>query len=691
MESNHNEKNIKNLISMYEHINNSGYKREKWSNYKKGDGLSSDVNVNKLMQTFEEKAIEREKRAYKPADKRKVVDEKMNKPVEVEKKVEILSENKEDEKKVGDEKEIDMERKIEVDVKEGNKEEEIIEIKVNIGDDLIKYDKDGKVVTPAISDEEEVEIVDVIEIDNQSVKSLEDETVNQMDDNCRSLDEINNRSDEENKDELLSSIKSLDDITDLDNLESITEISNQKDESVEQKDESVGQKDENVEQMEEEDEQKDENVEKMEEEVEQKEAGIGLEEVVEKTEENIEKKCEDTEQEELDAEQEEVDVEQNDEKIEYTGENVEENANINEETIQKKDEDSDPLNNLQNEFSSFTDEKNSRSKILKDQDDLASEEEIVEQEIEYHDVPSNDENKEKSDCEFLTPNESENENEENYADDEKNDFIDENKKSENVIQNKKNENDDVKLNDISGTSIKDEVKKKDNVTLEREQKRKDTYESARKELKKYRKSEGFFSKFFSLITCGCCDSSVVENTTPVNPDVFKLIGYLGTNCSNVRQLFRCIPSGDEYEEILEKLNKNEPVNFCKYTAVENTHALKLYIRDTLDGILDVEMTKIMLEIVNNENFDNNIIKEYGKKCIQPERLKLLYSILFLFVKINKNYENTGMTYDECTVSIASTLFPRSIVFKDDKSDLYEIVRLICDSDDLYEISILLED
>ncbi|KAG0442448.1 hypothetical protein DMUE_0262 [Dictyocoela muelleri] len=211
-------------------------------------------------------------------------------------------------------------------------------------------------------------------------------------------------------------------------------------------------------------------------------------------------------------------------------------------------------------------------------------------------------------------------------------------------------------------------------------------QSARKNILQYEKERGFFKKLYEFLTCRSCCGFETENTNSINPVIYKLVDYLNQNYSTSPHLFKTKDLREDYKKILEMIRKNEQIDFDEFTAVDIVSALKMYLREEIDGFLDVKMTRVIFEsLIEMDKKGEEIIRQNGKMVIVRDRLLLLFKVLTLFIKISGNYFKTGCKYNELVEVIAPYFFPISGCQDVEKGEIIKVAQLICDKNNLEEI------
>ncbi|KAG0429707.1 hypothetical protein DMUE_5729, partial [Dictyocoela muelleri] len=150
--------------------------------------------------------------------------------------------------------------------------------------------------------------------------------------------------------------------------------------------------------------------------------------------------------------------------------------------------------------------------------------------------------------------------------------------------------------------------------------------------------KGFFSNIISTIMNElCCCLGEQNNTNPVNSGIYELIDHITKNFTDKDDIYNLPCEDEKYLEIIKLIRRNEKVNFKEFNLNQCILALKKYLRDELDGLIDAEMSKIILnDLFERGDEGEKLILEYGKLVMSQDRLLLLTKIIKMFMKINNN-------------------------------------------------------
>lgn len=208
--------------------------------------------------------------------------------------------------------------------------------------------------------------------------------------------------------------------------------------------------------------------------------------------------------------------------------------------------------------------------------------------------------------------------------------------------------------------------------------------AAMETIRKFQKEKTFFQKLLGVLSCRLWYGITEENINQVNPKIYDLINHITQLCHHAPHLFRTPCIRENYKTLLNKIRNNEEVDFREFTAVDNVSALKMYIREDLDGLLSVKTTKVIFKsLLKMAAEGEDILIKHGKYFIAKDRLVLLYKILCMFVKISDNFYKTKCRYDELVAILIPYIFPARGIRNVGKRDLWQAGRLICKPYDLF--------
>ncbi|KAG0437738.1 hypothetical protein DMUE_3516 [Dictyocoela muelleri] len=190
--------------------------------------------------------------------------------------------------------------------------------------------------------------------------------------------------------------------------------------------------------------------------------------------------------------------------------------------------------------------------------------------------------------------------------------------------------------------------------------------------------KGFFSGLWSTIMNElCCCLGEQKNTTDVNPGIYDLLDHITQNCCDKEDILNLPCEEEQYLLILNLIARNQNVDFNKFSLVQCVSALKKYIRDDLDGLLDNEMSKIILtDLFECGKESEKIIHDYGKLTMSQDRLLILLKLLEMFMAID-DYEN-DIVYNELVDEFSPYIFTLGEVSKVCGENVLKAARLICD-------------
>lgn len=210
--------------------------------------------------------------------------------------------------------------------------------------------------------------------------------------------------------------------------------------------------------------------------------------------------------------------------------------------------------------------------------------------------------------------------------------------------------------------------------------------TAIKIVNKIKRGKSLFQKLLEIFSWRPCCNSTIENAERVNSKIYMLINNIYKTCHNEPHLF-CRPCpGENYKTLLDKIRGREDVDFQEFTAVEKVAALKMYLKEDLDGLLNIKTTKVIFEgLLTMGAAGEETLQNHGKFLIAKDRLVLLYKILTMFVEISDNFYRTRCWYDDLVLVLIPYLFPANGISGVVSKDLLRAGRLICKPYDLYRV------
>ncbi|KAG0437198.1 hypothetical protein DMUE_3826 [Dictyocoela muelleri] len=210
--------------------------------------------------------------------------------------------------------------------------------------------------------------------------------------------------------------------------------------------------------------------------------------------------------------------------------------------------------------------------------------------------------------------------------------------------------------------------------------------NARGVILNFKKPATILEIIFEFITFKVCCKNFCANNCEVNPKIYDLIEYLQINCCKSPHLFRTPIKNDGYKKVLIAIEQNYDVDFREFTAVELASALKMYLREKLDGILDPDITETIIRMfVMNKTNVKEIIRKNVKLTMPRDRIILLCKILELFLTINENFNKSKCGYYDLVIIMSPYLLPISGCVKAKADDILKIVKIICDPFDLERV------
>ncbi|KAG0439230.1 hypothetical protein DMUE_2579 [Dictyocoela muelleri] len=239
---------------------------------------------------------------------------------------------------------------------------------------------------------------------------------------------------------------------------------------------------------------------------------------------------------------------------------------------------------------------------------------------------------------------------------------------------------------LKSTDLAFKTENKEGVKPNLRNKNKTYYEKANRNARDIIKAHvienGFFSGLWSTIKneLYCCLGEQ-NNTDSADHGIYNLIDHITDNCSDRNDLLNYPCEYNQNFLLLNSIRRNKDIDFHEFNLNQCISALKKYMRDDLDGLLDAEMSKIILcDLLDRGEEGEKLIHEYGKLIMSRDRLIILIKLLKMIIDINNN--ESGVGYNELIDEFSPYIFTLGEVSKVSGENVIKAVRLICDPYDL---------
>lgn len=214
---------------------------------------------------------------------------------------------------------------------------------------------------------------------------------------------------------------------------------------------------------------------------------------------------------------------------------------------------------------------------------------------------------------------------------------------------------------------------------------------AREAILKFRKRRNACEIIWSILRFPftCCYPD--ENNVEVNPLVCDMIEHIEKYYACEPHLFNCPFIGNDNPNLLKALIEGHRVDLTAFRPESIVCAIKRYIRYTLDGLLDKEISEIILQLVRMERKDiNEIIKKNIKLTMRKDKLILFCRLMELLLIINEhfNYSKTG--YYQLVNEMAIYILPESVYLKNSYGCILKTARIMFAPFDFEKIKKLID-
>lgn len=163
------------------------------------------------------------------------------------------------------------------------------------------------------------------------------------------------------------------------------------------------------------------------------------------------------------------------------------------------------------------------------------------------------------------------------------------------------------------------------------------------------------NSFFSFF----CFNTPADIPKSVSNTSLLLIEYLISHGTTTRDIFRKEGIRSTYELLAKKIENNERINFSSYAILDLASALKLYIRDILNGLFDYSMIKKILKMAATK--DDSSLSTYCHHLwfsLNDSQRVCLMRLRALFVVIAANSAQNKITWESLCNILSLTLTPQ---------------------------------
>lgn len=175
------------------------------------------------------------------------------------------------------------------------------------------------------------------------------------------------------------------------------------------------------------------------------------------------------------------------------------------------------------------------------------------------------------------------------------------------------------------------------------------YEKAHKKL---------INKRSPLLTFFCLGAPPLRERV-VTPAALSLIDYLIQKGTSTADIFRKEGIRTVYRMLAERLAGNEEFSFEDHPVLDLASALKMYIRDIMNGLFDYEIVKTVLKSIERgddpEAVNNCYLLIFSLNDSQRE---CLIKLRELFVAVAANYKNNKINWTSIANILSLTLTPQ---------------------------------
>lgn len=147
----------------------------------------------------------------------------------------------------------------------------------------------------------------------------------------------------------------------------------------------------------------------------------------------------------------------------------------------------------------------------------------------------------------------------------------------------------------------------------------------------------------------------------INPFIFELIDYLKTQGLDKVGIFRIPGKSNIYKQISNDLGEGKKYKINDYDINTNASILKAYIREVIDGLIPIEVCKVLFEVVNkNDQEKLSKVKEVLQFIFLDDYRQLIIEILNLLKLIDSHSFINRMTMSNLLIIFTPTFFPKSV-------------------------------